>query len=100
MIEGYKPPRYDLNSPDLYIPGISSSQNLDIHNTVMAYITYIILVGISMGRNSKYTLSLHANINSDEKIYSRGFILDCLNCHVLYRGSSAFSTSGHIFAQY
>ncbi|KAI8822564.1 YIF1-domain-containing protein [Fimicolochytrium jonesii] len=36
QMEGYKPPREDLNAPDLYIP-------------VMTFVTYIILVGIKLG---------------------------------------------------
>ncbi|KAJ3162653.1 hypothetical protein HDU86_003626 [Geranomyces michiganensis] len=36
QMEGYKPPREDLNAPDLYIP-------------VMSFVTYILLVGIRLG---------------------------------------------------
>ncbi|KAI9002333.1 YIF1-domain-containing protein [Gaertneriomyces semiglobifer] len=36
QMEGYKPPREDLNAPDLYIP-------------VMSFVTYILLVGVRMG---------------------------------------------------
>ncbi|TPX56072.1 hypothetical protein PhCBS80983_g04798 [Powellomyces hirtus] len=36
QMEGYKPPREDLNAPDLYIP-------------VMTFVTYILLVGIRLG---------------------------------------------------
>ncbi|RKO84187.1 hypothetical protein BDK51DRAFT_17655 [Blyttiomyces helicus] len=36
QMEGYKPPREDLNAPDLYIP-------------VMSFVTYILLVGIQLG---------------------------------------------------
>ena len=38
----YKPPREDINAPDLYIPS-------------MAYVTYILLTGISLGKNQKFT---------------------------------------------
>ncbi|KAK9712954.1 Protein transport protein yif1 [Basidiobolus ranarum] len=37
QIEGYRPPREDINSPDLYIP-------------VMSFVTYILLVGLTIGR--------------------------------------------------
>ncbi|KAJ3040501.1 hypothetical protein HDV00_010810 [Rhizophlyctis rosea] len=36
QMEGYKPPREDLNAPDLYIP-------------VMSFVTYILVVGIQLG---------------------------------------------------
>ncbi|KAI8592811.1 YIF1-domain-containing protein [Geranomyces variabilis] len=36
QMEGYKPPREDLNAPDLYIP-------------VMSFVTYILLVGVRLG---------------------------------------------------
>ncbi|KAL3696776.1 hypothetical protein R1sor_010852 [Riccia sorocarpa] len=38
----YKPPRYDINAPDLYIP-------------LMAFATYIIFCGIAQGLFGKYT---------------------------------------------
>ncbi|BBN12484.1 protein transport protein YIF1 [Marchantia polymorpha subsp. ruderalis] len=38
----YKPPRYDINAPDLYIP-------------IMAFATYIILCGIAQGLLGKFT---------------------------------------------
>jgi hypothetical protein len=37
---GYQPPRDDINAPDMYIP-------------VMALVTYVLLVGISLGTSSK-----------------------------------------------
>lgn len=36
QMEGYKPPREDLNAPDLYIP-------------VMSFVTYVLLVGLLLG---------------------------------------------------
>ncbi|KAJ3268163.1 hypothetical protein HK104_005455 [Borealophlyctis nickersoniae] len=36
QMEGFKPPREDLNAPDLYIP-------------VMAFVTYILMIGIQLG---------------------------------------------------
>jgi hypothetical protein len=39
-MEGYKPPRDDINSPDLYIP-------------VMALVTYVLLTGIVAGTEHK-----------------------------------------------
>ncbi|KAI9359604.1 hypothetical protein DFJ73DRAFT_816973 [Zopfochytrium polystomum] len=38
QMEGYKPPREDLNAPDMYIP-------------VMAIVTYVLLVGMLLGSN-------------------------------------------------
>ncbi|KAG0359068.1 hypothetical protein BGZ54_010148 [Gamsiella multidivaricata] len=38
---GYLPPRDDINSPDMYIP-------------VMAFVTYVLMIGISMGATSKF----------------------------------------------
>ncbi|KAI8357232.1 YIF1-domain-containing protein [Mortierella sp. GBAus27b] len=38
---GYQPPRDDINAPDMYIP-------------VMALVTYVLLVGISLGTSSKF----------------------------------------------
>lgn len=40
QIEGFKPPKVDINSPDMYIP-------------VMAYVTYILLVGTAMGMENR-----------------------------------------------
>lgn len=36
----YKPPIYDINAPDLYIP-------------FMAFGTYVVLAGLSLGLNGK-----------------------------------------------
>ncbi|KAJ1564965.1 hypothetical protein HK096_005324 [Nowakowskiella sp. JEL0078] len=41
QIAGYKPPREDLNAPDLYIP-------------VMAYVTYVLLVGMILGAKNEF----------------------------------------------
>ncbi|GBC08728.1 hypothetical protein RclHR1_08340014 [Rhizophagus clarus] len=41
QMEGYKPPRDDINSPDLYIP-------------VMALVTYVLLTGIVAGTEHKF----------------------------------------------
>ncbi|ORY07882.1 hypothetical protein K493DRAFT_201596 [Basidiobolus meristosporus CBS 931.73] len=41
QIEGYRPPREDVNSPDLYIP-------------VMSFVTYILLVGFILGQNKGF----------------------------------------------
>lgn len=41
QIEGYKPPRDDINSPDLYIP-------------VMALVTYILLAGVVSGTRGDF----------------------------------------------
>ncbi|ERN19142.1 hypothetical protein AMTRI_Chr10g7830 [Amborella trichopoda] len=38
----YKPPIYDINAPDLYIP-------------LMAFGTYVVLVGFALGLNSKFS---------------------------------------------
>jgi hypothetical protein len=38
----YKPPRYDINAPDLYIP-------------MMAFATYVVLCGIAMGLSDRFT---------------------------------------------
>lgn len=39
-VYSFKPPRYDVNSTDLYIPA-------------MAYVTYVILVGVLMGMENR-----------------------------------------------
>ena len=39
---GFKPPRQDLNAPDLYIP-------------VMSFVTFVLLNGFSLGLSSKFT---------------------------------------------
>ncbi|ORE05460.1 hypothetical protein BCV72DRAFT_209294 [Rhizopus microsporus var. microsporus] len=41
QMEGFKPPREDLNSPDLYIP-------------VMAVVTYVLLCGLTAGLENKF----------------------------------------------
>ncbi|KAL1921160.1 uncharacterized protein VTP21DRAFT_10876 [Calcarisporiella thermophila] len=41
QIEGYRPPREDINSPDLYIPA-------------MAFVTYVLLVGLIQGRARRF----------------------------------------------
>ncbi|KAI3655454.1 hypothetical protein MP638_004515, partial [Amoeboaphelidium occidentale] len=41
-VQGYKPPRYDVMAADLYIP-------------VMAFVSYILLVGAKMGATRKFT---------------------------------------------
>jgi hypothetical protein len=42
QIEGFKPPRLDINCPDMYIP-------------VMSYVTYILLVATIMGFENRFT---------------------------------------------
>ncbi|RKP19840.1 YIF1-domain-containing protein, partial [Rozella allomycis CSF55] len=42
QVEGYKPPREDLNAPDLYIPS-------------MSFVTYAILYGVCMGIEEKFS---------------------------------------------
>ncbi|KAJ3199809.1 hypothetical protein HDU82_000128 [Entophlyctis luteolus] len=41
QMEGFKPPREDLNAPDLYIP-------------IMAFVTYVLLVGITLNARKKF----------------------------------------------
>ncbi|KAJ3104728.1 Ca(2+)-dependent cysteine protease [Phlyctochytrium planicorne] len=41
QMEGFKPPREDLNAPDLYIP-------------VMAFVTYVLLIGALYGISEKF----------------------------------------------
>jgi hypothetical protein len=41
-MEGYRPPREDINAPDLYIP-------------VMAFVTYVLTFGILLGSGQKFT---------------------------------------------
>ncbi|CAJ0831854.1 1105_t:CDS:2 [Entrophospora sp. SA101] len=41
QMEGYRPPREDINSPDLYIPA-------------MAFVTYVLLTGIVAGTEDKF----------------------------------------------
>lgn len=40
-MEGYKPPKEDINSPDMYIP-------------VMAFVTYILLTGVVAGMEGRF----------------------------------------------
>ncbi|KAJ3060998.1 Protein yif1b, partial [Quaeritorhiza haematococci] len=42
QVEGFKPPRDDLNAPDLYIP-------------VMSFVTYVLLVAILLGAGQNFT---------------------------------------------
>ncbi|KAJ3134683.1 hypothetical protein HK100_003446 [Physocladia obscura] len=41
QMEGYKPPREDLNAPDLYIP-------------IMSFVTYVLLVGVTLNMRKKF----------------------------------------------
>jgi hypothetical protein len=43
QMEGYSPPREDINSPDLYIP-------------VMAFVTYVLLCGLAAGRKGRWVM--------------------------------------------
>jgi hypothetical protein len=59
-MEGFKPPRDDLNSPDLYIPGKDfiglqkrSKKVNPLFCTVMAVVTYVLLCGLSAGLHKK-----------------------------------------------
>jgi hypothetical protein len=47
-MEGYKPPREDINAPDLYIPGTSPPLLAGV-NLVMAFVTYILLSAFLSG---------------------------------------------------
>ncbi|KAL2917881.1 Protein transport protein yif1 [Polyrhizophydium stewartii] len=50
QLEGYAPPREDLNAPDLYIPErISRAEQ---HLAVMAYMTYILITAFRAGMGS------------------------------------------------
>ncbi|KAJ3410269.1 hypothetical protein HDV05_003975 [Chytridiales sp. JEL 0842] len=42
QMEGYKPPREDLNAPDMYLPA-------------MAFVTYVLLVGMLFGYRKSFT---------------------------------------------
>ena len=54
------PPRDDINSPDLYIPGIYSSfffclnQHINSLCTVMAIVTYILLTALHSGIHARF----------------------------------------------
>ena len=55
QMDGFKPPREDINSPDLYIPGNvsmgSSCIVSDMHViVVMALVTYILFCGLAAGQ--------------------------------------------------
>ena len=55
----FMPPRDDINSPDLYIPGMSqlflSVPYTDVCNiAVMAIVTYILLAALHAGINSRF----------------------------------------------
>lgn len=41
MVEGYAPPREDVNAPDLYIP-------------VMSFVTYVLLISVALGFSHKF----------------------------------------------
>ncbi len=49
--EAYSTPREDINAPDLYIP-------------VMAFVTYVLLVGISLGRKDQFHPALLGSTSS------------------------------------
>ncbi|KND01851.1 protein transporter YIF1 [Spizellomyces punctatus DAOM BR117] len=69
-MEGYKPPREDLNAPDLYIP-------------VMSFVTYILLVGVRLGLQSAASKSDPTQV--DRKL-SKSFSPDILGM----TGTTAF----------
>lgn len=53
------PPRDDINSPDLYIPGEFSFQYMNVDEgltlrTVMALVTYVLLAALYSGLNSRF----------------------------------------------
>src|SRR5271170_5910471 len=51
-MEGYKPPREDINAPDLYIPGTPPpplSLPMRYVDVVMAFVTYILLSAFLSG---------------------------------------------------
>ncbi|RUS33124.1 hypothetical protein BC938DRAFT_472976 [Jimgerdemannia flammicorona] len=77
QMEGFRPPREDINSPDLYIP-------------VMAFVTYVLLVGLVTGRESKFhpevlglTASTALGVVTFELIFIR------LGCYLLNITSEA-----------
>ena len=47
--EGFKPPREDINAPDLYIPGAISFRCSADAPVVMAFVTYILLSAFLSG---------------------------------------------------
>lgn len=47
--EGYKPPREDINAPDLYIPGKDHRFPFIANVSVMAFVTYILLSAFLSG---------------------------------------------------
>ncbi|KAH8915424.1 YIF1-domain-containing protein [Atractiella rhizophila] len=53
--EGYKPPREDINSPDLYIPR---------SGTVMSLTTYVLLSGLHSGLSGKFNPSMMGSKSS------------------------------------
>ncbi|KAG5460116.1 MAG: hypothetical protein BJ554DRAFT_7878, partial [Olpidium bornovanus] len=81
-VEAYKPPREDINSPDLYVPGNFSRVPTGVFRfiarkllkvpgdffrcscapnpfaAVMALVTYVLLVGIAFGQKSNTALAI------------------------------------------
>jgi hypothetical protein len=59
QMDGFRPPREDINSPDLYIPGKMATGGDDVGVetnrdpflvTVMAVVTYVLMCGLVAGR--------------------------------------------------
>ncbi|KAI7902414.1 YIF1-domain-containing protein [Cokeromyces recurvatus] len=78
QIEGFKPPREDINSPDLYIP-------------VMAVVTYVLLCGLSAGLHKNFhpellyiAVSTSAAVIFWEIVYTR---LGCYFLSIPFEGS-------------
>ncbi|CAH1766993.1 6979_t:CDS:2 [Entrophospora sp. SA101] len=90
QMEGYMPPREDINSPDLYIPA-------------MAFVTYVLLTGIVAGTEDKFhpeVLGINATTGLLLVIFELLFIK--IGCYLLNITSEAhlldfLSYSGYKF---
>lgn len=71
QLEGYRPPRYDINSPDMYIP-------------VMGMVTYILLSAILAGIQGQFRPELLGSLSTTAlAIVLVEFLIIKLGCYLL-----------------
>ncbi|KAG0182108.1 hypothetical protein DFQ28_010239 [Apophysomyces sp. BC1034] len=71
QMDGYSPPREDINSPDLYIP-------------VMAVVTYILLCGLAAGRQGSFhPEKLYVAGSTSVAVVFSEFVFTRLGCYFL-----------------
>lgn len=90
--EGYKPPREDINSPDLYIPSAYHVMQRLTH-AAMALVTYILLSGIVAGFEGRFHPELLGLAASKSMgIVFVEFLIIKLGCYLLNIGGEGTVT--------